>query len=163
MSARNPETKPRGGRAVTDRRSFCFILCLGLLLVQQATLSVAAGEQPPAFSLPPFRESTAYRQFLLRPLSENSKLLFLIDRFANSKIEILYDGNYYNTQFAAPVARWFLMHHYQNESAEQFIMEWCNATVPAGNLVWVKLPDGSLRLAREILLGELKALKDTTP
>ncbi len=37
-------------------------------------------------------------------------------------------------------------------------MRWCNKTVMGGNLIWVKLPDGNSKLAREILLEELKVL-----
>ena len=37
-------------------------------------------------------------------------------------------------------------------------MRWCNTSIPAGNLIWVKLSDGKFRLAREVLLEELAAL-----
>ena len=115
---------------------------------------VSAGT--PAF--PSLRESGAYQQFKLRPVSDLSRLIFLIDRFSDTGVEILYDGSYYKAKFAARIALWFLSTHYKKETPEQWIMRWCNVSVPANNLIWVKLPGGKVRLAREVLMEELKAL-----
>ena len=128
-----------------------------LFLTFQQTLSAAA-VAPVYPKFPPMQESIAYQQFRTRPLTENSKLLYLIDRFAASDIEISYDGHYYSAEFTGRVARWFLARRYQHETAEQFIMKWCNASIPGGNLIWVKFPKGRFRLAREVLLEELKVL-----
>jgi len=108
---------------------------------------------------PPLEDSKAFQQFSGRPYSELSKIIYLIDRFGDHKIEVLYDGHYYSAGFVKQVARWFLFHHYRKETAEQWILRWCNKTVPSGNLIWVKLPDSSLKLAREILLQELEFLE----
>lgn len=129
-----------------------------LLLIVQGTL-FAEGILALYPSFTPLHESAAYQQFRNRPVSELSKLIYLIDRFGASDIEVLYDGHYFSAVFSARVARWFLSRHYRRENTEQWIMRWCNTTVPAGNLIWVKLPDGKFALAREILLQELKDLE----
>lgn len=103
-------------------------------------------------------KSEAFRQYKLRPPSENSKLIYLIDRFSDTEIEILYDSHFFSAKFSGRVARWFLSRHYKQEKAETWIMRWCNTSTPAGHLIWVKLPNGKFRLAREILFEELKVL-----
>jgi len=108
----------------------------------------------------PLQESVAFKQYQTRPKSELSKLLFLIERFGNTDFQILYDGHYYSTRFAKQVARFFLVSRYEKEKAEKWILKWCNKTVFGGNLIWVKFPDGSTKLARELLMEELKVLDD---
>ncbi len=109
------------------------------------------------WSAPP-TQSQAYKQFSGRPYSELSKIIYLIDRFGDTEVEILYDGHYYKARFVKQVARWFLFHRYKKETAEQWIQVWCHKSAFSGNLIWVKLPDKSMRPAREVLLAELKAL-----
>jgi len=107
----------------------------------------------------PLAESVAYKQYQRRPKSDLSKLLFLIDRFGQSKVEIVYDGFHFPAAQAAGVARWFLSRNYKKQTPEQWIFQWCNTTVPRGKIILVKLPDGSTELGREVLLGELSALE----
>ncbi|MBP9866087.1 MAG: hypothetical protein KBC91_06770 [Candidatus Omnitrophica bacterium] len=114
----------------------------------------------------PLAESMAYRQYQRRTKSDLSRLVFLIDRFAQSKVEIIYDGFHFPASQAAGVARWFLSRNYKKQTPEQWIYQWCNTTVPRGKIILVKLPDGSTELGREVLLGELAALEaveKTTP
>ena len=106
----------------------------------------------------PLRESTAYAQFKMRPLNDLSRLIYLIDRFSDTGVEIIYDGNYFKAKFAGRIAMWFLSQRYRKETPEQWIMRWCNVSIPANNLIWVKMPSGKVRLAREVLMDELKAL-----
>lgn len=105
------------------------------------------------------RETKAYEQFRARPQSEFSKLLFLIDRFSEADIQIVYDGHYFSTRFVSRLARWFLSRKYRSETSTEWILRWCSTTVPKGNYIWVKLPDGRFRRAREILLKELQLLE----
>ncbi len=107
----------------------------------------------------PARESPAYRQFKLRNISDFSKLAYLIDRFGTTDVQIIYDNHYFKAPFVARVARWFLNRNYRKETPPEWIMRWCNTAIPSGNLIWVKLPDGKFRLAREVLLEELTALE----
>jgi hypothetical protein len=114
--------------------------------------------QPKNDWLPPLKESFAYKQFALRPYSDLSKLVYLIDRFMEADIQILYDGHYYSAKFAKQVARWFLISHYKKEKPEKWVMQWCNKTM-SGNLIWVKFSDGTLQPSREILINELKVIE----
>lgn len=107
----------------------------------------------------PVRESPAYRQFKLRAVSDFSKLLYLIDRFGSSDIQILYDNHYFKASFVARVSRWFLNRNYRKETPEEWVMRWCNTSFPAGNLIWIRLPSGKFRLAREVLFEELATLE----
>ena len=84
----------------------------------------------------------------------------MIDRFTDSEVKIVYDGVYFEPGVVGPIARWFLAHHYSKETPEKWIMSWCNTSVPAGNLIYVQLPDGSFRLGREVLLQELTLLNE---
>jgi hypothetical protein len=111
------------------------------------------------WGLPPLKESNAYQQFKVRPISDFSKLIYLVDRFGSLKIQIKYDGNYFSALFAGRIARWFLQRNYKDEPPHDWIMKWCNQSVPAGNLIWAKMPDGKFRLAREVLLEEMDALE----
>lgn len=108
---------------------------------------------------PAIEHSKAFGRFLKRPPTDRSKLLYLIDRFAESKVQILYDGHYFDTAFASQFARWFLARHYRDESPRRWIMRWCNTSILSGELIRVRLPDGEFRLSREVLLDELKALE----
>lgn len=38
-------------------------------------------------------------------------------------------------------------------------MRWCNTSVLSGSLIWVKFPDGSFKLSREVLLTEIAELE----
>ncbi len=105
--------------------------------------------------MPAVRETLAYRQFKSRPVSDFSKIIFLIDRFADSGIVIVYDGHQYQSKFAATVARWFLVRNYKKQTVKEWVMRWCNTSVLSGSLIWVKFPDGNFRLSREVLLSEM--------
>src|SRR5437868_6872523 len=56
----------------------------------------AAGPAPIEKPLPPgfvpLKDSVAFQQYQRRPKSDLSKLLFLIDRFSQTDIEIIYEG-----------------------------------------------------------------------
>lgn len=107
---------------------------------------------------PPIKESTAFKQFVKRPPSELSKLVYLIDRFSEAKVKINYDGFFYDAPFSAKVAKWFLARRYRSQSAEEWIMLWCNKSVPGGSLIWVIDSQENTKLAREVLFEELKTL-----
>lgn len=127
-----------------------------------APLTLYAESNAPLYpEFPAMKDSKAYKRFITRPLSERSKLLYMIDRFTDSKIKIVYDGVYFDPGVVGPIARWFLSRHYNKEAAEKWVMMWCNTSVPEGNLIWVQLPQGQFRLGRDILLEELKALNES--
>ncbi|MBI3314128.1 MAG: hypothetical protein HYZ83_07835 [Candidatus Omnitrophica bacterium] len=133
---------------------------VGLMMV---TLTLEAALSASVFAVlyegfTPTKDSQAYTEFIKRPVSEHSKLLYLIDRFGDADVQIVYDGHYFSAPFAARVARWFISRNYKKEPAQKWIMRWCNTTIARGNLIWVKLPNEKFRLAREVLVEELKSL-----
>ncbi len=135
-------------------------LLMSVFVFLAAGLTLSAQNVEPFYpGFTPLLESRAYQQFKARPASDYSKIIYLIDRFSDSKIQIVYDGHYFSAVFGARVARWFLARNYRKETPEQWIMKWCNASVPASNLIWVKLPTGKFRLSREVLIEELKNLE----
>ncbi len=113
---------------------------------------------PPAGSFPSILESRAYKQLKRRPPSDLSKLLYLIERFQSSDIEIYYDGYYYKAPVAALVAKYFLMAQYKKETVPAWIMRWCDTSI-GGRLIYVKYPDGKFRFSREVLMDEWKDLE----
>ncbi len=145
------------GRVSWRFRSISFAVAfLGMMSVTLFAQGIFAVDLSPSSP----RETPAYKQFINRPYSELSKIIYLIDRFGDTEVEILYDGHYYKARFVKQVARWFLFHRYKKESAEQWIQVWCHKSAFSGSLIWVKLPDKSMRLAREVLLEELKILDE---
>ncbi len=129
-----------------------------ILLSILPAVSMALAENKSCEAL---RQSKAYHQFKLRPSSDFSKLIYLIDRFATCDVEINYNGHYFTAPFAARVARWFLATNYKKETTKEWIMRWCNTAIPAGTPIYVKFPNGKFRLAREVLTEELKDLDKT--
>ena len=131
-------------------------LVLGMICCQP----VLGSAQSQAFDplLNPLEQSKAYQVYKTRTHSELSKLIYLIDRFQTANMKIVYDGIEYQPGFVARMARWFLPSHYHGESAEKWIMVWCNKSYSFRQLIWVKDSKDNCKLAREILLDELKQL-----
>lgn len=109
---------------------------------------------------PKIRDSKAYQKFATRPLSEFSKILYLIDRYGDAKIQINYDAQNYMPQFATTVARWFLARNYKKQTAMQWIRQWCSRSILGNKIIYIKLPDGKFVIARQVLSDELKALEE---
>lgn len=133
------------------------ILAALLFLPVFFTGSVQAAEKVKT-ELPPIEESKAWQQFKTRPVSELSKLIYLIDRFGGSKIEIVYDGRYYKAAFGAQLAKFFLAQNYKKETVDAWIKKWCSVSM-GGNLIWVKFPDNRFKLSRDVLKQEIEALE----
>ncbi len=147
-----------------------FVVLANLLLIPPRTgfamsEALAAASTPPPVEKPlppgflPLKESSAFRQYQLRPKNDLSKLIFLIDRFTQTDIEIIYEGFHLPAVKAAGIARWFLGRNYRHETPSEWIYLWCNKTVPNGKLIMVKFSDGTVRLGREILFDELAELE----
>lgn len=110
--------------------------------------------------LPPIEDSLAYQQFSLRPISDQSILIYLIDRFAEADISIKYGTIHFPAPFAARVARWFLRAHYKGQKPKEWILQWCDTTVPTGDVIWVRDGQGEYKRSRDILFEELEALRE---
>ncbi len=145
-----------------------FFVLLGLVLVGGGTVShsaVLAEENPRTGSgcasfYGPVEGTEAFRQYMMRPRSDYSTLLYLIDRMGVYDLDILYDGYHYKSKFIVPFGRWFLARNYKNQTMDEWIKQWCNRSLKRGELIWVDGPDKKLRLSRDILAAELKALED---
>ncbi len=132
-----------------------FVLA-ALLFFFSSSLALA---EPLFFPLPPLQQSEAFLQFERRPVSELSKLYYLINRFKTCNIIINYDGGHYKANWAAPYVTAFLMLHYRkDETARRWVMNYCHRT-PSRKLIWAICPDGTKRPASEVLLHELEILE----
>lgn len=131
---------------------------LGFLTVLLAASHFPMDAATPAHLDIAIPESNAYKQFTKRQPTDLSKLLYLIERFQNSDAEIHYDGYSYKAPFAASIARYFLAVHYQKETVPAWIMRWCNTSL-GGKLIYVRFRDGKVRLSRDVLMEEWKALE----
>ena len=140
-------------------RSYKYFFSLLLAIALGAFPSQAFAQSRFNPEISPLEQSRAYQLFQTRQKNELSKLVFLIDRFKDSKIKIVYDGIEYSPPFVAKLARWFLPSHYHDENAEKWIMVWCNKSYSERKLIWVKDSKENVKLAREVLLEELKALE----
>ena len=112
-----------------------------------------------AAPLCPMEQSDAYQKYCRRPKTELSKLLFLIDRFKDSDIKVVYNGNHYDSEVATKYARQYIRDHYRStQDAESFVKDHAHRSEPQGNVIYAEYPDGKIRPASEVLLEELKAL-----
>ncbi len=109
-------------------------------------------------SFPAIQHTKAFEQYRARPENELSKMLYLVDRFGETDLEILYDGKTFKSGMVARIVRWFIKTHYKNETSESWINQWCYRTIPAGVVIWVKGKDGNYYPAREVLMEELYRL-----
>ena len=132
------------------------VVCLSLALT---AVNVWAAGNPLYAGFPALETSEAFKQYQLRPKSDLSKLVYLIDRFAQSKVEIIYEGLHVPAPPAAAVAKWFLARNYKKQTPSQWIYQWCNTTIPNSRLILVKLPDGKTVPGRTVLFNELAALE----
>lgn len=140
-----------------------------ILFVLTGIAVFSAAPAPVSFSqsasleLVPLSQSRAYAQFENRDASERSKLLFLVDRLAESNIkEIVYEGRGYHPLFVTGLARLYLSRHYKEEEAEGWLAKWCFRTIKSGAPVWVKLKNGDMMNAKEVLMEELDKLEETS-
>ena len=109
-------------------------------------------------SLPLMKESDAYKEYLKRPQSELSKVLFLIDRFKNTEFKVIYGGDEYDSNFGVTMARQFLILNYKNETADRWVKTHTYLSEPEGQIIYLKYPKGDRRPARDVLLEELRDL-----
>ena len=102
--------------------------------------------------------SRAFQQYLLRPPSELSKIIYLLDRLADSPLEVIYEGDSYPAPFAANVSRVYVTAHYRQETVERWIQSFCYRSIDEGKPIWFKYPDGFTELARDAANREMRTL-----
>jgi len=138
--------------------------CLFLLgLMFAATLNGSAKEPAAGMAvsaLGPLKTSAAFSQYQKRPKTELSKLIFLMDRFKGCPAEVIYDGQHYDSDFALKAAKSYkASHNKKKQAAEEWIRENAYRSDPGRQVILYKEPKREPRPLRDILLGELEALK----
>lgn len=133
----------------------------GALIFLAGLLAAAAAQAEPA--LKPIKESYAYQQFSRRKATELSKLLYLLDRFKDSEYHVLYDGMEYDAVTALKYARQYVAKHYRQEKASEWLQKNAYRSVQQGNIIYIKEPDATTRILRDVLLEELQTLEALKP
>lgn len=103
-------------------------------------------------------ESKAFQLYSKQPKSELSKLLFLMNRFKESKALVLYNGYEYQAPEAMRLARNYLMKKYKKEEAAFWVKKYCYKT-NSGSVILLKAPDGKTRPALDVAVEELATLE----
>lgn len=114
----------------------------------------AAAEQGVAIE-----DSKAYQQFLMRSPSELSKLIFLVDRFKDTQMQIVYDDTPYDAPEAARHVMKFLSENYKGEKAAFWLNKYATRSDPGRKPILARYPDGKVKKVKEVLLKELNDLE----
>jgi hypothetical protein len=130
------------------------LLCLGMMLFLGAGRAVAGLEAV----LPPFQETPAYQQYQKRPKSELSKILYLMDRFKQAPVIVIYDRVEYESEIALKHAKSYVAKHYHRQDAAEWIRENAYRSVN-GSVIYLKAPDGEKRVLRDVLIEELQKVQ----
>lgn len=138
------------------------VACLGGFLLLQNPLSAEEAKKPLYPGFPALEESRAYQQYQLRPKTELSKLIFLIDRFGPTELQVIYDDIYYPAPLASKIVRAYVAVNYHNETADYWMKNYATISIFSGKPVWLKLPDESFIRARDLFLEELAELDNLT-
>lgn len=113
-----------------------------------------AAEAKDGISLPPAEQSMAWKQYQLQPKSELTKINYLFSRFSHADAEVIYDGHEYKMPEAIQIARKYFLNHYNKESAEYWVKNYCYKS-DAGNLIILRGKNGAMVPARDAVLQEL--------
>ncbi len=134
-----------------------FFLVLALLSFLPQSFSADFGIQPIA-------ESQAYQKFLNRPKNEISKLSFLIDRFRDMGVIVIYEGHEFDAEKAAQFAKKYLKENYKpgDGSAESWIKLHCYRSEASKEVIQMRFPDKKEKPVRDVLLEELTELNQIT-
>ena len=111
--------------------------------------------------LPPIEESRAFQKYKKRVKTELSRLIYLLDRFNTSDIEIKIDGNTYRSELAFPFAKAFLAVYYKKEKAELWIQKYCYRSPFTNEIMLGCVKDEKCIPGRDLLLNELEVLRQT--
>lgn len=109
-------------------------------------------------SLPSPKESPAYHQYLKRPKSELSKIIFLLDHFKTQKVKIIYNDNYYQPAHILGLVRAHIALTYKKESAEEWIRKNAYKSWSKNKIIYLEYPEGHRKILRDLLLEELAVL-----
>ncbi len=103
--------------------------------------------------------SKAYQKFTKRPLNELSKLVFLIDRFEELNVTVVFGNHEYTAEESSRYAKRYLAQHFQNsQSAASWLKLNCYRVPETKDIIYFKGSDKKLTIARDVLLNELAQL-----
>ena len=104
-------------------------------------------------------KSVAFKQYLIRPHTELSKLIYLLDRFNVPGVEMRVDGNVYSADKAFPYSKSYLAQNYKKEKAEVWIRAHCYRSRERNEIIYMRLDKENFKPARDILIEELSRLR----
>ncbi len=119
---------------------------------------MTAGSTAGSGFISPFKNSKAYSMYLRRPRGELSVLFYLLDCLKTSDVKVLFKGTEYNPVQLNALVRCYVMANYKKEKAEDWIRARAYKSA-RGNIYFLKYPDGSKKVLRDVLLEELARLK----
>ena len=90
--------------------------------------------------------------------SELSKLLYLVKRISQTNAKVIYSRREYETRCLAFFISSYISVNYKNEKAEDWIKANAYRAKRDGSLIYIKYPNGESRLAKDLLLEELRVL-----
>jgi hypothetical protein len=138
------------------RKLSALVLALSLIVFPRSGLLYAAAPAPIYPGLTKGARETLRARYEKMETKELGKLLYLVDLVSKTDVEILYDGTSFRPPVICPLARLFVLRHYNNQRAETWLRQWC-AHSHNGNPISVRFPDGTTTSALDLLIGELKA------
>ena len=109
--------------------------------------------------LRPVEESQSFQDYLKKPKTDLSKLIFAIDYYRNEPVMVRFDDVDYPVQFAYPIGLVYLLTYYKNEKPEAWIKKNCYRSPTANKIMYFKYPDGSYREVRETALELIRKLE----
>jgi hypothetical protein len=109
--------------------------------------------------LDPIEKSKAYEPYANSSQEEYAKLIYIIDQFKGAAYKVIYDGHEYEMNVALRTAKNHLAKYYNNQRAEDWIRKKLYRSLGNGGIIYLKLPDGHLRLLRDVLMEQLKVLE----
>ena len=112
-----------------------------------------------ADGLRPVDESPSFQDYLKKPPSNLSQLIFALDYFRNEPVMVRFDDVDYPILFAYPLGLVYLLTYYKNEAPEAWIKKNCYRSPTANKIMYFKYPDGSYRQVRETALQLLQELE----
>lgn len=134
------------------------IVGLNLSPVSASTQGQVLTQQLVTQFTPNIEQTLAYKQYELRPKSELSKLIFLIDLYRGSDALVVFDGIENTSSVALSYARKYIGDNYRKEAADDWIQKHAYRAPKSGQVIYMKFADGSVAPLRDILLEQLKRI-----
>lgn len=89
---------------------------------------------------------------------ELAKLLLVTERYRDSGLRVIFDGNEYGIGTILTKAREYLATHYHDEPAETWVRVHLYRSSTRGEIIYMQYPDGTRRPLRDVFIEELRQL-----